>query len=499
MRRPRRAIGGLAAAGVALAVACGAGCGAIDGGGGAADPAAPRPPDAAPPRAAPAGDASAGPADTAPPADTRPRPSYEGPQAPQVGKSFGRTAVPGRIRIVEDHDGRAFDLPSLLARPATLEANMTIRIRGNSTSRYAKKSYALELQDAARQTELAAPVLDMPPEPDWVLYACYADKTCFRDALAYSLGRTLGRWNPRFRFVEVVLNGEYIGLYNIIEKIKLDRHRVPLPYPAAEPSAGDLTGGYIVKRDGPGEGGTSVWTSRLGNTYTLHVPNERRITPAQRSYLVSYFDRWEAAMRAPDYRDPVTGYRKWIDTPSFVDFIIMTELAKGVDSYRRSAYLYKEPDAAGGRLHAGPLWDFDLAFGNAFSNRYPPEPEQALFTNGEALMYETFRRAAAPHNMAFWWYQLLGDPAFLRDLKCRWLELRRGPLSLATMNGLIDGWVKLTAEAERRDHARWPVLGRWIWGQYNTGGTFDEEVAFLRRYLDARTKWLDANLPGTCG
>jgi hypothetical protein len=447
---------------------------------------------------------------TAPPMPAVPPPSWgDGPQPPQtgvlpvilldsMGKSFGKTAVPGRLRVVEAHDGRSFDLGALLARPATLDANMTIRMRGNSSSRYAKKSFSIELQDGERKDTKAAPVLDMPPETDWILYACYADKTCLRNALAYTVGRQLGRWNPRFRFVEVLLNGEYLGLYNVVEKIKLDKRRVPLPSPAADASSGDVSGGYIVKRDGPGDGSMSAWVSRIGNAYTLHVPNERRITPAQRAYLIGYFDRWEAAMRAPDHRDPTAGYRKWIDVTSFVDFILTTELAKGVDSYRRSAYLYKEPDAAGGRLYAGPLWDFDLSFGNSFSSTYPPDPELAAFSQPDGLMYDVFRRAAPPHNMAFWWYQLLGDPAFQRELKCRWLELRRGPLATTTMNAALDGWVKLIAEAEKRDHARWPVLGRWIWGMFRVGATYEDEVAFLRTFLDGRARWLDANLPGTC-
>ncbi len=437
----------------------------------------------------------------------RPAASYDGPQAPQtvvpvvlldsMGKSIARTDLPGRIRIVEDHDGQRFDLLSLLARPATLDVNMTIRIRGNSTARYAKKSYSVELWDDQRKDSKGRRVLDMPEEADWVLRACYGDKTCLRDAVAYTVGRSLGRWNPRFRFVEVVLNGEYLGLYLLVEKIKLDSQRVPLPPPAAD-TTGDLSGGYIVKRDGPGDGTASVWTSRLGNTYTLHVPNERKITPAQKAYLVGHFDRWEAAMQAANVRDPINGYRKWIDVGSFADFIIMTELAKGVDSYRRSAYLYKEPDAAGGRLYAGPLWDFDLAFGNAFASQFPSEPVDTTFARPDVLMYEFFRRAAPPHNMALWWYQLLNDPAFTADLKCRMIELRRGPLSLAVLNAQIDAWVKLIGAAEKREHARWPVLGKWIWGEGMVGGTYDEEVEFLRRYLDERLRWLDTNLPGVC-
>ncbi len=442
------------------------------------------------------------------PADARPPHNYDGPQGPQtsvpvvlldnMGKGVLRTPLIGRIRIVEDHDGKRFDLPGLLNRPTTLDANMTIRIRGNSTANYAKKSFSIELWDEPRKDEKGARVLDMPEDADWVLRACYVDKTCLRDAVAYTFGRTLGRWNPRFRFVEVVLNGDYIGLYTMIEKIKLDKQRVPLPYPAADATMGDLTGGYIVKRDGPGDGMASVWTSRLGNTYTLHVPNERKITPAQKNYLVTHFDGWESAMQAPDYRDPVKGYRKWIDVSSFTDFIIITELAKGVDSYRRSAYLYKEPDQLGGRLYAGPFWDFDLAFGNAFSNQFPVPMDNTAFMRPDGLMYEFFRQAARPHNMASWWYQLLGDPTFTHDLKCRLLELRRGPLSMAVLNAQIDGWVKLIAAAEKRDHTRWPVLGKWIWGEGSIGGTYDEEVLFLRRFLDTRLTWLDANLPGTC-
>ena len=140
-----------------------------------------------------------------------------------------------------------------LGRPPALESNITIRIRGNSTARYAKKSYSIEFFDDARMAEKARPVLDMPSDPDWVLYACYVDKTCLRNAVAYTVGQNLGRWNPRFRFVEVILNGDYVGLYNVVEKIKLDKNRLPLPAPAADAASGDLSGAYVVKRDGPGK------------------------------------------------------------------------------------------------------------------------------------------------------------------------------------------------------------------------------------------------------
>lgn len=76
--------------------------------------------------------------------------------------------------------------------------------------------------------------------------------------------------------------------------------------------------------------------------------------------------------------------------------------------------------------------------------------------------------------------------------------MRQSVLSVSYLDNLMGSLTNLTVKAEQRDHQRWPVIGKWIWGQYSTGGTFAEEVEVLRKYLDGRLRWLDINLPGQC-
>ncbi|HMR57666.1 MAG TPA: CotH kinase family protein, partial [Cyclobacteriaceae bacterium] len=102
-----------------------------------------------------------------------------------------------------------------------------IEIRGSSSQSFPKKQYSIELRDATGEG-VSAPLLGLPPEEDWVLFAPYNDKTLMRDVLAYKIGRDLNRYAPRTRFCELVLNGNYEGIYVLIEKIKRDNNRVDI-------------------------------------------------------------------------------------------------------------------------------------------------------------------------------------------------------------------------------------------------------------------------------
>jgi hypothetical protein len=390
--------------------------------------------------------------------------------------------ITGRLKLIEAHDGTHKDLAS---RPPTLESAIGVRVRGNSSSNFDKKSFALELRDD-KGVDRELPMLGMPAESDWVLYACFSDKTCLRNVLIYEIGRAMGRWAPRTRFAEVFLDGKYHGLYVVIEKIKRGKGRTAIPKPAAD-ATGDLTGGYIIKRDGPPE---VFWTSKAGTKYDYHSPPADEITSAQRGYIQQHMDRFETAMLAPDFAHSERGYRAFIDVQSWADFMIIMELTNNVDAYDRSAFLYKQSMANGNKLFMGPLWDFDIGLGNV-------DYEEGWKTD---VLNMTVQKLSPDtgHNIPFYWGRIGRDPAFQRDLKCRWQELRKGPLLMSRIDAWIEGWTKELAAGEKRDHARWPVMGKKLWPNYFVGKTYDEEVRWLRDWIDRRLRFLDANLPGVC-
>jgi hypothetical protein len=448
------------------------------------------PPDRAPTDTGPGPDAGQ-PGDTRlpdaspPPADSRPRADVVPVLWLELGgKAITGTEVTAQLSVIEDHDGSHVGLATA---PVALKAPVGIALRGNFTGSLPKKPYSLELRDdAGMDREL--PVLGMPPGSDWALYACYTDKTCLRYMLVQDLAQGLGRWSSRGRFVEVFLDGKYHGLYNLFERVRRDRYRVNIPKPAPDAMAGDLTGGYIFRHEGSGKGAGRDFKTPDGIVWSFHYPRAADLTPAQKTYLTDYVNRFDAAMRAPTWADPTTGYRKWTDVQSFVDYVIVQEVTNNWDGYARSVYFHKLPDAAGGKLFASPLWDHDLAFGNI-----------SMGTNYRTDTWSYDNARTGNDAVLFFFKNMVKEPAFQKEVRCRWEALRKGVLAKATLDARIDAWVPYIRESVKRDQMRWPTLGVKIFPNYFVGKTYEEEVAWLRDWIAKRLTWLDANLPGTCG
>ncbi len=384
--------------------------------------------------------------------------------------------VKATVEIILEHDGT---LGGLSDAPRALESLAAVEIRGMSSARlFPKHSYNLELRDDLG-ADRAVALLGLPPEADWVLYGPYTDKTYVRDALAYGLSRRMGHYAPRVRFAEAFVDGVYAGIYQVTEKVELDPDRVDLPDPLP---SGDLSGGYLFKIEGGTDGGAGFTTER-GEIYELQDPSEDEITPEQLTWLRGWMNRFEDAIAHGE--DPAA----WIDVPSFVDFVLVNELSRNVDAFRRSAFLHKAPDAMGGRLHAGPLWDFNIAWGNAdFCDGWNPE----------GLVWEAQDVCEDWHQIPSWWIRVLRDERFTGPLRCRWNELRLGVLGDNALATTIEALVLPLAEAEQRDHARWATLGVNIWPNWYVGATWADELAYLNTFTLARAAWLDGNLPGRC-
>jgi hypothetical protein len=404
--------------------------------------------------------------------------------------------VSGTLKIVEDHDGM-FDWRNprpLTTRPVAFETPIGISRHGNASDLYGEqKPFNIELRDAAGK-ERHAPLLGMPKEADWVLNACWVDRTCMKHALVYDAFRDMGRWAARFRWVEVLLDGKYNGMYLLMEKIRRDKNRVNIPAVAPD-ATGDLTGGYIWKMDSPVDGPGREWLSKAGLRWSWYRPRWDTITPAQKKYLQDHLNAFDDVWQGPSFGDPKTGYRAWLDVPSFVDYMLMNELSMNTDGLWRSAFFHKQTEANGNKIIAGPGWDYDLAFGVEFRAVHRTDAWQHQLL-AAALPREDCCKAYA--KVFDFWKKLWADPAFQRDLKCRWTELRRGPLSTATLHGKIDAWTKHIAAAEKRHHERYKVIGIKYFGLHFVGKTWAEDVAYLKRWIGERVKWMDANLPGTC-
>jgi hypothetical protein len=400
--------------------------------------------------------------------------------------------IAGRLRVVYDHDGT---LKDVAGRPVVLDTPIGIERRGNTSAGYPQKSYTLELRDSAGQ-DRALPLLGMPAEADWVLHAPWFDKARVRNALSYALAREISRYHqPRARFVEVLLNGQYNGLYLLVEMIKRDRNRVAIPVPADDAAAGDLSGGYIFRHEAGAQHKPAAMIFTIGTTkYLYNYPKYTKITAPQKTYLQDYVRRFHAMVAGPDWADAAKGYPAWVDLPSFIDSVVVAEMSDCGDCYFKSQYFYKETKANGDKLFKGPVWDFDFAYQAGFSR--PPDKV--------TLLYE----------INAWgfplWKRLGTDPTFWNRLRCRWDELRKGPLSAGHINAKIDLLVKeIGPAAEARQRQKWPRASKYSTYTNSSGpmvngydspldAPWEHDLKFMRDWIARRLVDMDRNLPGKC-
>ena len=356
-----------------------------------------------------------------------------------------------------------------------------IEVRGSGSQTYPKNGYAVETRNPDRSNN-NVPLLGMPSENDWVLYGPYLDKSLVRNALAYDLARSMGRYASRVRFCELVLNGEYYGVYAVFEKIKRDDNRIDIARLRPEETEGDdLTGGYILKIDHPtaGEGWYSPLATGSGHThYQYHDPNETELVPEQEAYARAAVDSFETFMAGPT----LDGLADRIDIESFVDYIMIGELSRNVDGYRLSTFFYKDKDSNDGRFVMGPVWDFNLAFGN--SSYLDGANVEGLFINTPPSTFEWSK-------IPFWWPRLLESPVFSANVRERWQELREGPFHPDSLDLLISDYEDLLDEAQARNFEKWDVLGTYVWPNAFVGQTYAEEMTYLRSWVRDRAEWLD--------
>lgn len=396
--------------------------------------------------------------------------------------------ITATMRIIDNGPGQ---INHLNDTPNHYDGFIGIELRGSSSLDLSdKKPYAVETRDAAGE-DLDFPLLGMPEESDWVFMATYNDKSLIRDVLALELARRIMPWASRTRFVELVLNGSYEGIYIVVEKIKRDQNRVDISKLDADEIAGDdLTGGYIVKLDkssgAPSEGWQSPFGLPSSSYYQIEYPKLEDITPEQTSYIRDWITGFESVMASSEYDDTSNGYSQYIDIQSFIDFAIINEITKNVDGYRLSSFLYKDKDSDNNLLHAGPVWDFNIALGNANYCGGDTYYGWAIDFNDQC--------PADGWQIPFWWNRLWDTPSFRAQMQARWFELRAGAFSDAAIHGVVDSLFGVVQEAQVRNFQRWPILNVWVWPNVFCCGSYQEHANFLENWLDDRIEWLDGSM-----
>ena len=376
-----------------------------------------------------------------------------------------------------------------------------IEIRGSSSQMFPKKQFGIETRDTLGES-MNVSIFGFPAESDWILSASYNDKSLMRDALTYTLASSLGRYASRTRFCEVVINDHYQGVYIFFEKIKRDKNRVNISKLDSTGVTGDaLTGGYIIKIDKLDGSGNDGWNSRfppqLGSTfkvfYQYHYPKPEDITDAQKLYINNFVLNYESVLYSPTYADTVNGYSKYLDIPSMVDFFLISEVTKNVDAYRLSMFMYKDKDSKNPKLFFGPVWDYNHGFGNC-------DYYDASTIKGWQLTYLTSNSTFFSNDqfqVPFWWKKVYEDSVFIKKISSRWKELRNNKFSLPIINRFIDSVSTLIDEAQVRNFTTWPILNTYVWPNAYVGGSYSNEITYLKKWIADRVEWMDIELTGT--
>ena len=392
--------------------------------------------------------------------------------------------VKGQIGIINNGNGdnNLFDAAN------EYEGNVAIKFRGQSSLWFPKKNFSIEMQDALGN-DLDTSFLDFPTEEDWVLHGPFSDKSLMRNVLTMDLARKMGQYASRTEYVDFYINGNYQGIYVLMEKIKRDKDRVDVAKLREIDIAGDeVTGGYIFKIDKDAADWFSGYAGSKGDLleYQLVYPDVDKVQPAQFTYIKSFVDSFERAMKSPNLIYGGQSFEEYIDLNSFAEAHLLNELGRNVDGYRLSSYFHKQKDSDGGKILAGPVWDFNLAFRNA---------DYCDGANTQGLIYFNY----CDGNFPFWWDILLTNETFLSITRCRWQELRAGPFHQDSIFAFIDEQVATIEPSLNRNFLKWNIFGQYVWPNPSPlANSYNQEILLLKNWLTARLAWMDRHYSGFC-
>lgn len=408
--------------------------------------------------------------------------------------------VPVQLEIYDKGPGQ---LNQLSGTP-TISTVAGVEYRGSTSQAdfyflpgYVKKPYGIELwTDSTGLTAKKMSLVQMPEESDWVLNASYNDRSFMRDFISQNLAGRLGLLHSKAKFVELIVNDEYRGVYVLMEKIKQGKSRVPISdlYPT-ENTGDDVTGGYLLKIDKSSGSPSTTWksnfTSGISATqkceFQIEYPKYGIITQQQLIYIRDYINNWEKKLMTEDMNDPKASFRNYMDMPSFVNYFILNEVTRNVDGYRLSTYLYKDKESLGGKIKMGPAWDFNISFGNAD------------YLNGwktDGFVYNTIENLEKTNywQVPFWWNKLIQDASFRKALATRWKSVRSSFLNTNSIFASIDSAQVVLKDPLNRNFQKYPLMGKKIWPNYYVGATLNDEVSWLKNWIQGRFTWLDAQM-----
>ena len=373
--------------------------------------------------------------------------------------------IPSYVRIIDTDNSYVID-------------TATTRLRGNASLNFAKKPYRIKFESKQRP-------LDAPAKAKkWTLISNYGDKTLMRNLLAFHISEVIGMpYTPYGRSVDVILNGEYKGCYQLCDQIEVNKNRVNIDEMETSDISGEaLTGGYLWEIDAYADQEVSWFNSNHNIPVTIKSPDEEDITPEQSKYVADFFNKMEETVYATYFDNKDYGWRSILDAETFLKHFLIGELSGNTDTYW-SVYQYKKRGED--KAYTGPVWDFDIAFDNDYRT-YPlnNKSEFVCFNGGSTAgsMGQFVRRV------------VLRDAQTIPELREIWAVARCNGIDSASLCMWIDSIAEEIDRSQTFTFMRWDILNRQEHMNPVARGSFAAEVAYLKEYISKRVEWMDKRL-----
>ena len=355
------------------------------------------------------------------------------------------------------------------------------RGRGNASWEFDKKPYRLKFDKKVQ-------LLDAPAKAKkWTLISNHSDKSLMRNILAFEISRRVGvKYTPYCQPVDVIVNGEYKGCYQLCDQIEVNKERVNITEMEPKDIGGEaLTGGYLFEIDAYSykEPSNITFKSSKGIPVTIKSPDDDEIVSQQKEYIENYFKRFENTLFSDSFTDEEYGYRTMFDTESFIKHFIVGEISGNTDTYW-STYMYKE--RGDDKIYTGPVWDFDIAFENDVRTHPISQYNDFVYATSDSS-------AAGGDNMKKFVSRIIKeDPVANAQLKQMWNELRTsGVISEEALVSYINQTEALLDKSQQLNFKRWDILNKKFHQNFQALGSYEAEVGTVRDYIKARLQQLD--------
>ncbi|MEG2839698.1 MAG: CotH kinase family protein [Lachnospiraceae bacterium] len=385
----------------------------------------------------------------------------------------------GSMKIIHNQktSNMVKDVPALLS-------NIKIRIRGNTSRWFDKKSYAVQLVDSQGNKE-DKKVLGMEANHSWALHGPFLDKTLMRNYMALNISGEIMDFAPDVRYCEVIINGEYQGLYVLMETVNRGNGRIDIE----KPNTTKNVTGYIIELDNntkipvtsPNNFTKYTGVLRKQAYFDITYPNETTLTPEIKNYITRDISKYEKALYSYDYDSSKYGFQTFMDVEEFADYFILAEVFLQYDTGNLSTYFYKDVNG----LFKPCVWDFNNSL------------ENSVVVGVDDFPVRQFVTVQAP-----WFWMLIKEETFIDTTISRYRELRKGILSDTEVIQYIDDTKNYMGSAVERNYAVWGYsfdvdnvdIRNKLYPSERNPENYDESIIQMQTCLLDRLHWLDEHI-----